>query len=344
MRVDLLLVLAACTGGSEGERAPIEVACAPVETATTVDHLSVRGPVRPPPDRDAHVAAQVGGAVRAIHVREGDPVEVGAPLLDLDDRTLLDDVTAERAAVASAEARSGQVRAVAKRKAGLLGRGIVSRADAEAADADASQSDSDLAAARSALRAARSALERAHPTSPIAGRVLAIHARLGEVVDPAAPLVDIVDPGVLELVATVGVADLALLVPGQSAVLTVEGLPEVPASVSAVAPGVDGATGLGTVRIRLDAGGKLPVGAIATARVGVGEHVGRWVPATAIRSGAGGHEVVVCDGDVAHTVPVQATETSGERIEVVGELSASARVLVDAALPIDDGSPIEEAP
>ena len=340
----LLLALTACTTHEEESEPAAVVACSPVVPARVVDHLLVRGPIRPPPDRDAPIAAQLGGAVLAVRVREGDLVAVGSVLVDLDDRTQRADVDSAEAVVEAVRARAYQAHEAATRKAALQARGIASLAEVQAVDADAAQAEADVVAASTALRAARAYLGRAHITSPIAGRVLALHVLPGQVVDVGAPLVDVVDPAVLELVATVGVADLARLASGQSAEITVDGLPDWTAVVSAVAPGVDAITGLGTVRIRLDDRATAPVGAVATARVGVAEHDGWLVPEGAIRSGPTGHQVVLCVGNVARTLEVEVGESTDAGVEIRGDVPPGARVIEDGALPIDDGAPIEVAP
>ncbi|MCA9491859.1 MAG: hypothetical protein KC621_18130, partial [Myxococcales bacterium] len=145
---------------------------------------------------------------------------------------------------------------------------------------------------------------------------------------------------VLEVVAAVGVEDLGRLRPDEPVVTAWQDL-RLSGTVSAVPPGVDGETGLGTVRLRLEGGGP-PVGAIVEARVAVGSHEGWSVPTGAVRRGGAGHEVVLCEAGLARGVPVTLGEVVDGRIEIRGELPDVVRVLADGSLPVDDGATITE--
>jgi RND family efflux transporter MFP subunit len=344
-----LLFLVACGGTptAEGD-APVPVRCEAATQAPVDEILHLSGPIRPPPDRDAPVAATASGPITALPVREGDRVDKGTVLAGIDDRPLRDALQAADASAAAAAARSRQAREAANRKKALSERGIVSRADAEAAEADAAEAEANALGARASLDTARFALDRAQLRSPIAGVVLAIHRRLGQVVDGSSndPIVEVVDPSVLELVAQVPADGLARLSPGQSAMISVEGLEPLAATVASVAPGVGDATGLGVVRLRLDPGVQVPVGASGQAEVSVAHREAAiLVPKGAVRGGEHGDvEVVACEGGRARVVRVKTGSEVDGRIEVEGELSAGSRVVVEGLLSLKDGALLKEAP
>ncbi|NOY27503.1 MAG: HlyD family efflux transporter periplasmic adaptor subunit, partial [Oligoflexia bacterium] len=188
--------------------------------------------------------------------------------------------------------------------------------------------------------------------SPIDGVLLRLGVRLGETVDPASntPLAEIVDPSIIELVGQVPVADITRLKKGQAASISVSGSAPLPATVVAVPPGVDAATGLGTVRVRLAEGQRLPVGAMAVATVQIGQRTGIvTVPETAIRGAAeGGQEVVACVDGHAKTIPVIPGATQDHRVEVRatgGEaLDSTILVVVEGSLALQDGAALAVRP
>jgi len=67
---------------------------------------------------EVNLGSTVGGVVRAVHVRDGDRVVSGQPLVDFDDEELLAQVAQARAGVLVASARVDQLRAVGARVAG----------------------------------------------------------------------------------------------------------------------------------------------------------------------------------------------------------------------------------
>jgi HlyD family secretion protein len=174
------------------------------------------------------VATELSGVIVRAHVRAGDQVAAGAPLLTLDDRTY-------RAALASAEAEISE--AVAARAQGVAERASAAaereranadavrfaalvqqnfaasrqrnetaRADAQKATARVAQADAQIASAEarraraeaSALRA-RIDLDRVEIRAPIAGTILRVNARPGEfaaasVQDPPLVAMGLLDP------------------------------------------------------------------------------------------------------------------------------------------------------
>src|SRR6185436_8408425 len=153
----------------------------------------------------------------------------------------------------------------------------------------------DAAHAREGL--ANRQLARRELRAPHDGIVLHLWRRAGESVDgtTATPIVEIADLAVLELRALVAPRE------GQAAAVSVLGVDAaIAAKVARVAPAVDPATLLGTVRVELAGAARIPVGSAATGRIVVGAHRGLAVPAQALRrSITGADEVVACDGDTA---------------------------------------------
>jgi len=344
-------MFAACrkhAAAPEHERRTVH--CARAETADVTDAVDLRGTVAPLPDRDAQIAPQVAGRIVQLLAREGDKVTVGQPVARVDDSILVDQANEAAAGLEKARAERRNADATQARtervfEHGLAARQEVDDATTRAATARAVENESQAAATR-----ARRQVERATVRSPIAGIVVRLLRRPGELVDgtPATPVIEVADPSRLELASDATASDLVRMTKGARAELTVAAMPGMrwAGTVAVVSPAVDRATGLGTVRVEIDlaAGARPPIGALGTARVVVGStRAATVVPKTSLRSGLGADaEVVSCGADgVAHLKRVKRGADAGDKVEVT-PLSAGELVAVDP-IGIADGDPIEIA-
>ncbi|WP_439576593.1 efflux RND transporter periplasmic adaptor subunit [Elioraea sp.] len=161
------------------------------------------------------IGTDLAGLIAAVHVRPGERVAAGAPLLSLDDRRLRAVVAEAEAALIAArasrdEAEASLVSAEAERRRArldaeryrTLSRGEVaaSRQRVESADADARKAEATVALARARIAAAEAAAQQADAAltrarvdldktvlrAPIAGTVLRLNARPGEYAQPGA--------------------------------------------------------------------------------------------------------------------------------------------------------------
>lgn len=351
------LLLAACPAAPAQEEAgprTVRVECEAVEELATRDEITLRGTLEPPPEDDVKIAAQVAGAIRSVDVREGDHVVLGQPIARIDDAALADAERQAQAALAAAtaEKRSAQTslaRSEQAFKTGGAPRQEVDDAVARVASAKAAED-----VARAALDIARRDRGRTLLTSTIAGVVLRVFQRQGELVDgtPAMPIVEIADTSRLEVVVDASASDLIRLARDQHARIAFPGSDVTyGGTVSSVSPAVDRATGFGTLRIALGApeAGQShapPIGSYASVTIGVGaERLGTFIPAAALRAPLDGRcEVVVCGVDhVAHVRVVELGGARAHRVEVRGALKAGDRVVVEPLLGVADGDLVDEA-
>lgn len=339
--------LVACGGGSApaepAEAAPpAEVTCQAI-TSTTVDEVvELAGVIAPPPKLDAVLSSPIAGRVAQVVVEEGDQVAAGALLATVEDPALAAGSVESRAAVASAQASKQTADAEAARQARLFESGIAARRDVEESRAKATAAGAELQAADARAGLASTQLARRELRAPRAGIVLHIWRRAGESVDgtAATPIAEVADLSVLEVRAQVAPRSLVRLHDGLTAQVRVLGI-EAPiaATVVRVAPAVDPATLLGTVRLRLAAvDPRPPVGSAATAHVVVAHHPGLVVPAPALRrSTAGADELVVCDGELAKVRSVTIGQRPAGAAEILTGLAANEQIVVDHVLGLEDG-------
>src|SRR4051812_12927249 len=344
----LALALGCSRREADAPAARRQVRCGPVESLEVTDAIEVRGTVSPLPDRDAQIAPQVPGRIMQVLVREGDKVAAGQPVARIDDAPLVDQASEAEAALAKTHAERRNAEATRVRVERVFEHGIAARQEVDDATTRADTARAAESEAEGAAKRAHRQVERATVRSPLAGVVVRILRRSGELVDgtPATPIVEVADPSRLELVSNVAASDLVRIAKTSTADVTVAALPGSvwSAAVSAVSPAVDRATGLGTVRISIDlgAGPRPPIGVLGTARVHVGRpRKAQVVPRPALRGGVGAEaEVVACGTDgTAHVRRIRRGVAAGDKLEVEG-LSPGDSVALDP-IGITDGEPIE---
>jgi RND family efflux transporter MFP subunit len=350
----LAVIVAAGCRRPEPEPAapPRQVRCAAAQARQVRDTVELRGTIAPRPDRDAQIAAQVAGRILRVLVREGDAVAAGQEVARIDAAPLADEAEQAEAARAKVAAERRNAEATRDRTERVFQHGIAARQEVDDAVTRAEAARAAEGEATAAARRARRQVERAILRSPLAGVVVRVMRRPGELVDgtPATPVLEVADPNHLEIVADVTALDLVRVEKGQPAAVTVNVLPSTSwsAAVVAVSPAVDPATGLGVVRAEIDAGQdrRPPIGVLGNVRIFVGPpRDAVLVPKAAIRlSPTGQSEVVVCGADaLAHTRPVERRTRDGEQEEVTG-VRAGEKVAVDPVLGIDDGDRLQVAP
>lgn len=346
-------LLLGCHQASSTPGAPpaIGVRCASVERVALQETRTLRGTVVAAPDRDAVVAPQVPGRLVRVLVREGDPVPLGATIAQVENQPLQDALVQARAHLAQAEAAAQNAELAYNRSQHLYERGISARQEVDDATARRSDTQSAVTAARAAVASAALNVERATVRSPIAGVVVRLMRRAGELVDgtPTTPVLEIADPQALELLASAAPSDLVFLRSGQRGEVRFDALPghRMAAVVRAVSPAVDPVSGVGSVRLTLSADTiRPPFGLFGAVTVETGQRTGVLVvPAAALRSaGVAGSEVVLCEKGRAHVRLVEVGERQAEKVEITRGLAPGDRVVADNLVGLADGSPIAESP
>jgi RND family efflux transporter MFP subunit len=351
-----LCLLLGCTAHGEDAEpaaAPKLVRCVEVKSGSIADTVELRGTLAPLPDRDAQVAAQVGGRILRVLVREGDRVTLGQTLAQVDSSQSLDQVHEAEAALARVHAERVNADTTLVRIQRVFEHGIAARQEVDDAAARAAAAQASEAEAAAAAKRAHFLLERANVTSPLAGVVLKLMKRTGELVDgtPATPIVEVGDPTRLELVADVPAPELVRLKRGDHASIALSALPNLKlrGQVSAVAPALDRATGLGTVRVALELTESTlpPVGAYGSARVETGNaRSAALVPVAALRNAAGDEaELMACGSDhIAHARKVQRGDVNDGMVEIKSGATPGERVVLEPVLGVSDGDPLKVQP
>ncbi len=309
----------------------------------------LRGRVAAPPGGDLPVASQVAGRVVEVTVHEGDRVPPGAVVALIDEGASRDALRQADAALVQAKVGAANADATLERTRQLVGRGIAARQELDDATARAEEARASVSAATAAADLARRTLGRVQVRSSFGGIVTRVWRGAGALVDgtAATPVVQLAAPELAELDADATDRQMLGIAPGQAVrVFLASGGDALAGTVRARSAALDPATGLGLIRIALDAKSPPTLGAFATATVATGRREGvLTVPAAAIRGAvADGAELVVCQAGKAEVRQIQVGWRGGQRVEVVGGLTEGERVAVDHVLGLATGSPIVDAP
>lgn len=192
------------------------------------------------PAREVDVGAQVSGQLHRIHVEEGDLVEAGQLLAEIDPTLAQAALVEAEAAVdvlrADLDAKAAEVRQAnssLQRLRHLADRGVSSAAELDVAvsaiavaEAGANSLRAQIRQAEAALQTARANIAYTRIVSPMAGTVMTVAAKEGQTLNAnneAPLLLTIADLTRMRVEAEVSEADVSQLEPGQTTRFTVLG-------------------------------------------------------------------------------------------------------------------------
>ncbi len=305
----------------------------PVKRGSLPRTLTAYGMAKADPTARESVVAQISAVVATVHVRTGQAVQKGTPLLELrptpTTRAAYAAALSQQRTAADALARTRQM------EADLLATGQQLAA--------AEKADSDARAALSALRS-QGADGPSVVRASFAAVVTAVSAVPNSIVAEGAPLVELAKPTGLVLSAGVVPAQAALIERGDAALVEAIGRAgSFTSRVTLRGSAVDVTSGLVPVEIALPQGALLP-GETARASITVGEAQGFVVPHAAILANdQGAAYVVQVVAGVAKSVPVRILASAGEQDAIEGPLDAKAPLIVEGNHQLQDGMKVRYA-
>lgn len=192
------------------------------------------------PMQSVEVGAQVSGQIVALHVDEGDVVEEGALLAEIDTTVFEAAVAADQADLRSLAAQMDQREAELTlaqqrfaRQQQLMASRATSQEDYDAAiaelhivTAEIAALEADIAKAESALAADQANLSYTRITAPMAGTVLSLGVRRGQTVNAnqsTPTILELADLEVMTVRTQVSEADVGKLDPGMAVYFTTLG-------------------------------------------------------------------------------------------------------------------------
>ena len=293
----------------------------------------------------AVVKAKVAAELRTLTVREGDRVNAGQVIGQLDTVELDWRLRQAEQTAASARAQFGIARRTLENNRALVAQGFISPTGLETSVDNEAAARANHEAAVAAVELARKARADGTLVAPIAGLVSQRLAQPGERVPVDGRIVEIVDLARVELEAAVAPEDVVQFALGQRATLQVDGLPEpLAARVARINPSAQTGSRSVLVYLAVDPNPALRQGLFARGRVAVAEVQGIAVPLAAVRTDLSQPYVLqVSNGKTTlKTVKLGARgELAGQAWVIVSDgLAEGATVLTGSAGAVRDGTPV----
>ncbi|MEP0773828.1 MAG: efflux RND transporter periplasmic adaptor subunit [Acidobacteriota bacterium] len=327
------VVLGAACGGSAPApsgpaRRPVEVKVLAVVPRPLVVTTTAVGTIEP--ENRVLVAAQEEGLVTALLVREGDRVQRGDVLAQLDDRQLA-------AQLAEAQARLVEAEGQWRRARTLTEEGLITEADGDAARAA-------YEVARARVEALRTRLSFTRIAAPVDGVVTVRYVELGDLVGSRAPVVELA-AGRRVLRVPVSELDVVKLKPGDACTVTVDALGErsFTARIGRIFPAAERTSRQVTVEVVLeDTDPDIRPGFLARAELVLDRlPAAIVVPEPVVLRGSEYPTFVyVVEGETARVRPVTLGLRRGGQAHVISGLAAGELVVVEGASLLRDGSAV----
>jgi RND family efflux transporter MFP subunit len=352
---------------------PVEVETATVTTraaGTQAAVLNASGYVTA--RRRATVASKITGKLVEVNVEEGMAVRQGQILARLDDAALRAGLALAEAQVAAAqrsvrenEVRLKEAQLTLTRTSRLIGAGISTQAEVEAAQAQVDTYDARILAAREQVRVAeqqaalaRTNLDDTIIRAPFSGIAISKDAQPGETVSPVSAgggftrtgICTIVDMDSLEIEVDVNEAYIGRVRPGQDVTAALDAYPDapIPARVITTVPTADRQKATVLVRVgfqELDArilpdmGVKVTFLRDASAGDAPAERPVALVPKAAIAAeGNQSYVFVVSSEGVVDRRAIGVGGADGDRVEVVAGLNGGERVVLSPPPALASGA------
>jgi membrane fusion protein (multidrug efflux system) len=299
MRITTLITVALLIGSTgcgvdpevKASSAPApRVMVAPVEAHRVVEQIQAAGDLIA--KEEATVSTEVGGLVTEILLDEGEPVEKGTVVLEIDPERRELELHSRQAGVARAEAGLRERERESQRIETLGSRDVASQSQRDAAETQLQSARSELAEARAQLGLAQRALRDASVRAPFPGLIARRYVSQGEFVSPGQKLFDLVALDPVEIEFRLAEVDSARVAIGGEIDVRVAPYPDevFRAKVSVISPRIDLATR--TLRVKgllANPDGRLRPGLFARVDLGVSDREGvAMIPEDAVLQRADG--------------------------------------------------------
>ena len=303
------------------------------------------GVVTPSPGAELIVVAPEVARIAEIARGNGDHVRRGDVLVRFELPAAIADVQRQEAEVARGHAALDAAAAAETRAAELFDRGIAARREVEESHRASADARAAIAQATAALGAAQAVAARATVRATFDGIVVRRLHNPGDLVEATAtdPILHVIDPHRLEIVAAVPITDASRIQVGAAARASGGVLDAESVTLRVVAgPGtVDAGTATVPIRLGITGATNAPAGAAVEIDIDADQHPHAvLVAASAIVREGEETAVFIATGTKAERRAVRVGLTDGARTEILSGVKVGELVVVDGQAGLPDGATI----
>ena len=297
------------------------------------------------PLKSATIRAEMSAAVMQTFAEPGQSVRAGQALAQLDATVLRDQSLSARSAVTTAQSSYDIARRDLTRSETLEKAGAIAEREVERARNAVLGAQTQLSTARAQLANIQKALDKASVQAPFSGVVSQRQVNAGDVVSPGTALYTIVDPGSMQLEASVPAEQLGQVRVGMPVDFRVNGYPNraFTGRITRVNPTADPTTRQVKITAAIpNAGNTLVGGLFAEGRVSTESKVAPMVLVSAVdERGLRPSAVRLKNGRIEKVeVSLGIRDAAAETVEITAGLVPGDTLLLGAARGISPGTPV----
>ncbi|MEO6526485.1 MAG: efflux RND transporter periplasmic adaptor subunit [Gemmatimonadaceae bacterium] len=298
------------------------------------------------PERSATLRAEMSGAVVRTYAEAGQRVTKGQALAQIEANVLRDQALSARSAVITAQSSYDIAKREVERNETLEKAGAIAARELERARNVLLSSQAQLATARAQLANVQQQLNKASVQAPFAGIVAERQVNAGDVVSPGNALFTVVDPGSMQLEASVPAEALSQVRVGMPVEFKVNGYPNrsFTGRITRVNPVADASTRQVHIIAAIpNAGNTLVGGLFAEGRVSSESRSAPTVPIAAVdERGLRPTVIRLRTGKIEKVeVALGIRDAAAESVEITSGLAPGDTVLLGAARGISPGTPVK---
>ena len=345
-----LLVSAACRRESApraSEREPdvVPVGAVAAQKASIRAAVHVSGIVVPGPGAEFVVLAPEPAPLVEVMKAQGDVVNSGDPLARFDLPSARQTVSRLDAELAAAQAQAENARINHERMRGFVERGLVARRDLDVAERELSDARATLERAQRTHAAAQAGAARAIVRAPFNGVVAARNRNPGDMIlSTTDPIIRVVDPRRLEIVASIPRNDQSRVIVGATARIPMPGAEPIRLTVAGRITDRDATEEAVPFRLVFAGPADVMVDMPVQIDIDAEERTDTvLVPAEAVLRTGSEAAVFVADGSRAQRRVVKTGIEDGARVEITSGVRAGELVITRGHVGLMDGATITVA-
>ena len=298
------------------------------------------------PEHQATIRAEMSGAVLQTYAEAGQPVRKGQALAQIDVSVIRDQALSARSAVTTAQSSYDNARRDLSRTETLEKAGAIAEREVERSRNSLLGAQAQLNNARAQLANVQKMLDKASVQAPFTGIVSQRQVNAGDVVSPGGALFTVMDPGSMQLEASLPAAQLSVVRLGMPIEFKVNGYPNrtFMGRITRINPSADPST----LQVKIvaaipNAGNTLVGGLFAEGRVATEAKTAPTVSLAAVdETGLRPSVVRLRNGKIEKVdVGLGIRDAAAETVEVTSGLAPGDTVLLGAARGISPGTPVK---